>query len=193
MNFVVAADFDLVPYSIPNLNSLDNGETIDAFVQQTQDEELELLLGNYFYTTMQEAMDALPDKWDSTVATVIGQQYRYLNDIWQALTVSSDVVPSEGAYYTIVEQNNRWLRLLNGEQYIVDKRKKVWKGLTVLVKPLVFSRWLTNRSDVVVEIGDVLPEHENSQSISPAPRIVDGYNAYAKIAGDKHCIHHKNT
>lgn len=61
--FVVASDFDLPPYSIPNLDKVPN--TFGPYVDQHEEEILISLLGASFYNSFIEGLeeDPIPEKW----------------------------------------------------------------------------------------------------------------------------------
>jgi hypothetical protein len=57
-NIVTAADFDVPPYSIPNLTSY--GATFEEFVKEQQEDMLRYILGNVFFDAFSAGLDTLP-------------------------------------------------------------------------------------------------------------------------------------
>lgn len=184
MNLVSATDFDIPPYTIPNLDKKAN--TFTVFVFEQQEEILLKVLGRNLYDSFIDGLDALPSAWSSTVATVIDQQYIHGNNIWKALTVQTGTAPVEGADWELVEEDNRWLLLKNGNTYAYNDKVYYFKGMSKIMRPFIYSKWLEYTFDQHVGVGGLtIPKTENSQTISPATRIITSWNDFARNIGDK--------
>lgn len=189
--FVTAQDFELMPYVLPNLATVDsvepnvmtdNSETFTRFVVATEDEFLPKILGSFFYDTMRAQLAILP-AWDETVPTVVNNWYSYGVDVWKALTVQTGTAPEEGVNWELLEEGNRWLELKNGVTYTANKRKRKWEGMKNLVRPLVYSQWVRSRATYLAENGMDLANSENSTSQNPGEEIANSWNRYAELVG----------
>lgn len=178
--FVVAQDFAIPPYQILNLTGNGEGSTFAAFVEQEEREHLLKVLGDNLYNAF---IDGLVDEWVATQATVIGQQYAYGNDLWEALTVQTGTAPVEGADWTLVEENNRWLLLKNGNYYTMNGKRYYWDGVVNACKPLIYSKWLEYTCRTFVGGAVAVPKLENNISIDPSQLICRSWNDWSKRIG----------
>lgn len=179
--FVTASDFDLIPYSIPNLDKKAN--TFAAYTDEQEAKVLKKLLGVTLYNSFVAGLAALPGKWVSTAPTVINQQYYYGTDIWKALTVQTFTAPVAGVDWELVEEDNKWLKLRDGADYEYSSKTYHWDGMVTLLKPYIYSIWLRDTFDTHAGIGVVQGKSENADVIDPSTRIARAYNEYAGIAG----------
>ena len=97
--FVTAQDFNVLPYKLPSLGTGAAEEFAD-FIDSEEEMYLKEVLGDNLYDAFISGLNDLPDEWVSTVATVIGQQYVYGNDVWEALTVQTGIAPIAGTDWT---------------------------------------------------------------------------------------------
>ncbi len=183
--FVTAADFNIPPYDIPGLTG-GVGTTFDAFVAQEERKYLLEVFGDNLYNAFINGLNALPGEWVSTVATVIGKQYVYGNDVWEALTVQTGTAPVAGADWTLIEEDNRWLLLKNGDYYMIYGRRYYWDGMVNAMKALIYSRWvelIASRS--LTSNGFVIPAMENNIRINPNQYICRSWNDWSDRIGDE--------
>ncbi len=178
--FVTAADFDLPPYNIPNL---DKSNSFPDFVNQKEEEVLVQLFGRTLYNSFVSGYDALPDDWVITTAYTLGQQVVYGNDIWQAAQNNTGVIPVAGADWTLIEANNRWLTLANGDDYRYNERPYKWKGINKLLVPYIYSEWVRVSVYTFTGAGFVSPKLENGVIVNPNVEIVKSWNAFIDMAG----------
>lgn len=181
--FVTIADFGIPPYQIPSLTEPGQGSTFTAFIAQEERKYLLEVLGDNLYTAFIDGLNALPAAWSSTVATVIGQQYVYGNDIWEALTAQTGTAPVEGVNWTLIEEDNRWLLLKNGNYYMMDGKRYYWDGIPNAVKALIYSLWVEYNSSSLTGNGLVIPKHENNISVDPGQIICRAWNDWAERVG----------
>lgn len=181
--FVLSSDFDVPPFSIPDLGS--NNSFAD-YVEDLEAEILKKLLGKTIYDQFIAGLDAFT-AYSASAARVIGDHYSYGNDVWEALTTTAGVTPVAGSDWTLVEEDNKWLLLKNGNDYEYSDNDYEWYGMVKMLKPYVYSKWLTDQYDTHTSAGVVVANTENSTVISPARRIAAAYNKFSEIAGAKYC------
>jgi hypothetical protein len=178
--FVTASDFDLVPYSIPNLDRVEN--TFADYINQTEESILIKLLGRPLYLEFIAGLEEFTT-YRATVETVIGDSYAYGNDVWEALTETTGTLPIEGADWTLIEQDNKWLKLKNGANYTLNSEVFYWDGMVKLLKPYIYCNWLNDTFDNYSGNGVSQSTQENATVISPRKRIVDSFNNFSLMAG----------
>lgn len=186
--FVTASDFDLHPYQIPNMPV----NTFPAYVSEQEKDILIKLLGSDFYTAFVNGLAALPLAWSATVPSggySLGNQVTYGNSIWASLVNTNlNNTPVEGVNWHKAE-DNRWLKLKNGVSYRVNSKSYEWKGMVAMLKPYIVSQWVKHNFDSNSGIGITISKSENSIVISAADRIIQNWNAFARIAGST-CGHY---
>jgi hypothetical protein len=177
--FCTAADFNLIPYAIPNLNLVVN--TFQPYVDAMEEEILKKLLGTTLYLDFMEGRAALPAEWmPSPTAYTTGDHVVYGVSIWEALTDSSGVIPVEGVDWTEVEQN-KWLELEKGAMFTYSAPYEYeWKGLSDMLKPYIFAMWTRDTYDNNSGIGVVQGKAENAEVIAPDIRIARAWNLFAE-------------
>lgn len=178
--FVTASDFDLIPYNIPNLDKVTT--QFSSYVDTKEEEILIKLLGRPLYLEFIEALELITT-YSLTVATVIGNEYAYGNDIWEALTVTTGTIPVEGTDWTLIESDNKWLCLKNGADYTLDSYVFHWEGVVNMLIPFIYANWVNDTFDNLSGFGVVQGKVENSTVISPRKRIIDAFNRFSIIAG----------
>lgn len=183
--FVIASDFQLLPYQIPGLSGNLEDDFL-AFVEQEEERHLKEVLGDDLYSAF---ISGLVDDWVSTEATVIGDQYAYGNNIWKALTVQTGTAPTEGADWTLIEEDNRWLLLKNGSTYEVGGKKFRWIGMKKTIKPLIYSLWVEYNSLQLTKTGIVIPAMENNTIVAPSQIICRAWNEWARSVGSECMIY----
>lgn len=185
--FVVATDFDVIPYAIPNLTG---NNSFPVYVNREEEKILKSLFGKTFYDSFIDALESTPE-WVSTEATVIGKNYAYGNDVWEALTVQTGTAPVAGVNWALVEEDNKWLKLKNGADYVIIEKTYEWVGMKKLLIPYIFAMWLRDTFDNNSGIGVVVAKGENSKVINPGNRISRTFNEFSRLAGG--CHEMKNT
>lgn len=185
--FVVATDFDVIPYSIPNLTG---NNSFPDYIAEHESDILKSLLGKSLYDSFIAGLAGFPE-WSATVPTVVNDQYAYGNDVWKALTVQTGTAPVAGVNWELVEEDNRWLLLKNGDDYIYNEKTYEWVGMRKMLIPFIFSMWLRDTFDNNSGIGVVIAKGENSKVINPSKRIARGYNVFSMYAGN--CREKKDT
>jgi len=177
--FCTAADFDLVPYNIPNLNLVVN--TFQEYINGHEQKALKRLLGVSLYNEFIQAREAMPPTWDAATAYMIGDRVVHGVDIWVSIADSTGVVPDENASWTIEETGNQWLKLEFGSTFTFDNGVTTdeWLGLADMFRPYIYSQWLRDTFDNNSGIGVVQAKAENSEVISPALRVVRSHNEYS--------------
>jgi hypothetical protein len=187
--FVTAQNFLIPPYKIPSLTGPGEGTTFSAFVDQEERKYLLEVLGDNLYTAFTEG---LPEyTWSATVATVIGREYAYGNDVWEALSVQTGTAPVEGVNWTLIEEDNRWLLLKNGNYYSMNDKRYYWDGMVNACKALIYSKWIEYNSKSLTGNGFVIPKHENNIAVDPNQDICRSWNDWSDRVGD--ACRQKNT
>lgn len=174
--FVTPQNFLIPPYRIP----MKTPELFQAFIDQEEAKYLLEVLGDTLYEAF---TDGLVSAWVSTVATVIGQEYAYGNDVWEALTVQTGTAPVAGVNWALVREDDRWLLLKNGNTYLVNDKIYNWVGMTEALKPLIYSKWIEYGSVNLTDNGFVIPNMENNISVSPNQFICNSWNEWSKAVG----------
>lgn len=179
--FLTAQDFTIIPFNLTNLSENDSFAT---FVTQAEEKYLREVLGNLFYDAFITGLPAYT--YSATVATVIGRQYAYGNDIWEALTITTGVTPVEGANWTLAEEDNRWLLLKNGANYDYENARYKWVGIKEMLKPLVHSLWMEANYIHMQNTGATIPAYQNGTYVHPIDRINKHWNLFQEAACGKY-------
>jgi hypothetical protein len=184
--FVVAQDFDRLPYNLI-LDSLSDG-VFDDFVNYHEEEQLRKLLGNLFYDSMVTGVKALPNVYQAGTFVINDLVVFVSNnkaDIYKSLVNSNTSLPTDATKWE-KQPLNRWARLVYGDAYDYYNHPQKWYGLNRLVKPLIYSLFTRYNYDTQIGSGVVVSLKENSSVISPNQRIIRGWNEYSELAGN-HC------
>ncbi len=187
---VTEANFSVPPYMLPSY-STGQSSVLASFIDQTERKYLLEVLGDNLYNAFIDGLEALPGEWSATVATVIGQQYVYGNDIWEALTVQIGTAPVEGVDWTLIEEGNRWLLLKNGNYYMMDGKRYYWDGMVNACQALVYSKWIEYTSKTLTGNGFTIPKTENNQWVNPNQDICRSWNDWSQRVGSEY--HTKNS
>lgn len=180
--FVTDQSFDLYPYMIPGLSKL---PSFQDFVDQEEARYLREVLGDNLYDAFTAGLNALPSDWVSTAPTVISTEYVHGNNIWEALTVQTGTAPIAGSDWALVEANNRWLLLKNGNTYLMNGKNYRWIGMVEALKPLIYSLWTRYGVVQLTVNGFVVPVSENSGRYEPKQPIGDAWNDWSRYIGGK--------
>src|SRR6476659_10228436 len=97
--FVTAQDFNVLPYRLPSLGT-GAAEEFQNFIDSEEEEYLRQVLGDNLYDAFTSGLPQYV--YSATVATVIGRQYEYGNDVWEAVTVTTGVLPVAGSDWTLI-------------------------------------------------------------------------------------------
>lgn len=179
--FVTASDFNIPPIDIPGLDKVPT--LFQAFVDQEEDKYLHEVLGDSLYEAFVDGLESLPDEYSLTVPTVIGTQYVYGNDVWEALTVTTGAAPSVGIDWKLIEEDNRWLLVKNGDSYEYAGKPFKWRGIKAAVKPLVYANWVEYGFAKLTQNGFVVPKMENNLISDPGQYICRQWNEWCKQIG----------
>lgn len=179
--FVTASDFNIPPTAIPKLDKVPT--LFQAFVDEREEKFLREVLGDSLYEAFISGLNSLPSKLNLTVATVINTEYVYGNSIWEALTVTTGVIPSEGTDWTLIEENNRWLLLKNGNSYDYAGKTWKWRGMNAACKPLIYAEWVEYGIANLTDHGFVIPQMENNKDVDSSPYICRQWNEWSKLIG----------
>jgi len=181
--FVISSDFDVPPFSLPDLG---DNNSFAGYVEALEAEILKKLLGITFYNQFIDALELLPDSlWsstttysnDDTIADTDGNVWTSL----QAANLNHAVV--EGSWWTVTESANKWLLLKYGNDYVWADEDYEWAGIKKMLIPYVYAMWLKDQYDSHTSNGIIVPEAENSTVISPSRRIAAAYNKFSDYAG----------
>lgn len=186
--FLTANDFNLLPYNIPNADKVAN--TLPDYISAKEEKALVDLIGRQFYNDL---IAGIVSDWVNTSATVINQEYAYGLNVWKALTVQTGTAPVEGSDWTLVRENDKWLKFKKGANYEYAGRTYKWVGLATLLKPYVYFYWLRDNSVKFSGIGTVVASAENSMVVNPSQLLVRAWNDYANMAGPFDCWNYEDT
>jgi len=159
------------------------GEEFQSFIDAEEEVFLREVLGDNLYDAFISGLNDLPDAWVSTVPTVIGDQYVYGNDVWEALTVQTGTAPVAGSDWTLIETGNRWLLLKNGNTYLVSGKYYRWAGMVKALTALIFSRWVEYTAQQLTGNGFVTPKTENNIPVDPGVQICRAWNDWSHKVG----------
>lgn len=180
--FVTSEDFNILPYRLASLAS-GAAEEFQSFIDAEEELFLREVLGDNLYDAFISGLADLPDDWDSTVPTVIGDEYVYGSDVWRAETVTTGVTPVVGSDWTLIETDNRWLLLRNGNTYLMYDKRYRWVGMVKALKALIFSRWVEYNASQNTVNGFVTPKVENNIPVDPGQQICRAWNDWSEKVG----------
>lgn len=90
--FVVASDFDLLPYNIPNLEGDKMGNTFADYVEEQEEEILKSLLGVTLYESFIEGLEEdYPEDW--WIALRDGADYLYKGKTYEWVGMKKMLIP----------------------------------------------------------------------------------------------------
>ena len=177
--FVVAEDFDVIPFNLPGLDKVVN--TFDQFVEDQEDEQLRKVFGTTFWGAFKAGVEALPDEWDAATAWAVNDLVVFGNSIYKALQNSTNIKPGSDVLFWELQSVDRWLVLKNGANYTTDSdRTYTWAGMKAAIKPMIYSQWVRYAIDNQLSgVGNVKAKSENSVVISPNVRITEMWNKFS--------------
>jgi len=178
--FLTASNFNVLPYLLPSMTT-GKAEEFQSFIDAEEEVYLKEVLGDNLYDAF---ISGLPEyTYSATVATVIGRQYAYGNDVWEAVTVTTGTLPVAGSDWTLIETGNRWLLLKNGNTYTVDGKYYRWAGMVKALTALIYSRWIEYNASQYTVNGFVTPKTENNIPSDPGTMICRAWNDWSKKVG----------
>lgn len=178
--FVTSSDFNILNYQLASM-STGEAQEFQQFIDQQEEKYLKQVLGSNLYDAFTSGLPTYT--YSATVATVIGRQYAYGNDVWEAVTVTTGTSPVAGSDWTLIEEDNRWLLLKNGNTYSISGKKYIWVGMVETLKALIFSKWIRYTYKKHTGNGFVVPKIENNYSVNPSQDICDAWNEWSKCVG----------
>lgn len=186
MQICQKTDFDDAPYNIPNTSRISN-TSFNDWVTAKEEAILRALLGDVIYEAFVEGLsdsDSAVDEWDEEETYQTGDRVSLDDDVFESLIDDNlGNAVEEGAIWTLVSDEDKWLKLKNGDVYNYSGRPYKWSGLKKLLVPYLYSYWVREHSDDFTGVGVVAANSENSTVISPGVRISTAYNDFARQAG----------
>lgn len=85
----------------------------------------------------------------------------------------------------------KWTDLKVGKAYEYADKQFMWVGMKNLLVPAIFSMWVEENRDKFTNTGTVFNVADKSEHVSPAHRIVRGWNTFAELVGGPNA--HVNT
>lgn len=188
MRFISTEDFNIPPYELPA--KILSGNTFPDYAARKEEEILREILGDLLYEAFIEAWDDLPDLWQEDEIYALGAEVTYGSSTWTSLVAANTGnTPEEGASWTVLEEDNRWLKLYAGVRYTDTSGSKSyrWKGVTAMLIPYIYSQWLNDKGNgTPVSAGaNASPKLENSEAFSPITTVVKEFNNFSAIVGNR--------
>lgn len=175
--FVALTDFNVSPYSLPNLTA----GNFDAFRDQEEEVILRMVLGDALYG---EFIAGLAPDWASTVNYGLNALVASGNDVYKSLQVANlNHLVSDGAWWVLVTASDKWLLLKKGNSYVYLGETYRYSGLKPLLLPYIYSRWTEVKSSRNSGIGVVKAKAENSDVIYAGDDVATSWNAFARLVG----------
>lgn len=177
-------DYKVVPYTIPEQTGEGAEDAVTPFIDRVEQDNLVALLGFPFFDALASGIAALPDVWDEEAEYVLDDLVRKGSVIYKALgIVAAGVEPSANPGDWEVQPDNKWLKLLEGNNYVwqEDGRQYKWVGLHLALVPMVYAEYLTYFTTFQTSVGTTVPMVENGEGVSPAPTIARSWNQYRKL------------
>ena len=190
--FCTPSDFNIPPYSIPNLNLVIN--TFQQYIDEHEAAILKKLLGVQFYNEAIAGHNALPPAWKNGPYNV-GDRVLYLNDTYEAIQDHNNKPPNISPTFWLFIEHNIWADLGQGSTFTFtfscsniqgQSVQGEWLGIKDMLKPFIYYSWLRDSFDNYTGIGVVQANAENSTVERPARRLVDAYNEFSKKAVTMH-------
>lgn len=178
--FVTSSDFNILPYRLASMTT-GMAEEFALFIEAEEEMYLKEVLGDNLYDAF---TSGLPEyTYSATVATVIGRQYAYGNDVWEAVTITTGTLPIAGSDWTLIETGNRWLLLKNGNTYLINDKRYRWVGMVKALKALIWSRWIEYTVSNHTVNGMVTAKTENNIPSDPGTLICRAWNDWCEKVG----------
>ena len=84
-----------------------------------------------------------------------------------------------------------WLKLRDGDTYIIDGKTYEWVGLNKTLVPFIFAMWTRDNYHRQSGVGTVKGKAENAKVVNPGREIAIAYNEFSHYVGN--CHDRKNT
>jgi len=185
--FVLSSDFDVPPFSLPNLGS---NNSFGDYVEALESEILKKLLGKTFYTQLIAGLAAAGSAWSAATTYGLGDKISQDNNVWTSLqAANTDHAVEEGAWWTLSEEDNIWLAIKNGADYSYGNVDYEWLGIKKMLIPYIYYSWIKDTlTDSLTGNGVVVPDTENGSVINPGSKLSAAYNKFSKLAGGNYSV-----
>lgn len=80
--------------------------------------------------------------------------------------------------------DQKWIDLRDGKVYNYNSKPYTYRGIKYVLKPYIYSQWISDNFNNLAKLGVNLPTLENGETISPATEIVLAYNEFVRRLGD---------
>jgi hypothetical protein len=77
----------------------------------------------------------------------------------------------------------KWTLLRDGDTYTIGGNSYRWVGLRDMLKGYIYFRWLEDTNEDITGVGAVKGKAENANVVSAWPKMVRGWELFAKKAG----------
>jgi hypothetical protein len=84
-----------------------------------------------------------------------------------------------------------WLKLRDGDTYIIDGKTYEWVGMKKALVPYIFAMWTRDNYRRQSGVGTVKGKAENATVVNPKFEIATAYNDFSHLVGN--CHDKKNT
>jgi len=128
--------------------------------------------------------DYIEQKEQEVLSKILGDA------LYQAMTAGLAVVPNPEALPPI-EVEPRWVALRDGVGYTDGIYPYKWYGLKQILVPYIHSMWIRDTFQYPTTLSIIEPKAENGRVVNPSRIIVQGYNAFSRMVGNKYQL--KNT
>lgn len=183
--FVTAENFELDPYSLPNLVS-DN--SFFPYVEREEKSRLRKILGGLFYDAFIEGMEGLPSEWEGDpVIYAVNDEVIYGSDTYKSLIANNTaIIPGSDPTKWELQPVNKWLTLKNGKSYVHEGIRYDWVGMELLFTPYIYYMRTLHRAKSNVGAGGIAETKlENAVVINPGAALADAWNEFEKMLGDQ--------
>lgn len=178
--FVTTPDFDVAPYTLSNLSAV--GNSFADFVTVQEADALRKTMGLLLYDQFMEGLAALPSAYNPATDYAIDALAVSGNDIWKSLqnpNLGQPIV--EGAYWTLAEEDNKWLLLKNGATYQTSRE---WVGMNKMLTPFIYAMWQDDKYSDSTGVAEAKGKAENADTITPKRKIVRAWNEFSRMTGN---------
>lgn len=117
----------------------------------------------------------IEEQEEKVLKEILGRYFT--SKIIDGLTVVSPAVPAE-----------RWTKLKNGEDYVINGITYHWDGFEKLFTPYIYAMWLKQTVNSTSANGVLETESENSIKVSPAVKFSEAFNTFSELVGDYDCL-----
>lgn len=184
--FVTSSNFLRQPYLISQVSAKPG---FALYAEAEEIKRLKKLLGISFYNEFIEAFNALPDDWSSAVTYALDAKAVSGNNIYKSLQANNtNHALTDGAWWALFEEDNKWLLLINGDTYEYGNREYEWEGMVMLFTPYIFSKYVEHNREAFTGVNVAEGKQENADTVSPFNQIANSWNDFARLAGAKFCI-----